>query len=377
VVGVVALAYLAQWYSHWDLITLRTSDVYIFRGGGDLVRNGEPLYDYRFWAGYWTYPPFGAVVMTPLTVIPLGLLFPLWTGLSAVALLVVIKISFAKVLNRIPAHRTRRLVLLGLAVVAVTMSPVSNALGLGQLGIILTAMCLVDAVVLLGRRSRWTGVLIGLATAVKLTPGLFIVYFLLRRQWREAAISVSTILGCWLFAAVVAWDATRDYFAGGILLRTASRIDMDGIEWMNQSIYGSTDRLADGVGQLGLYVVLSLITLAVGMGFAVRLGNEENLLAAATLVGLTSVLCSPVAWLHHGIWVLPALGVIAGAGRSRVRLVAALILFVGLALPAAAAHSMPGFSDWFVLLYVLLTLGVIVAASSRTPSAASEGVLRP
>ena len=41
----------------------------------------------------------------------------------------------------------------------------------------------------------WAGVGIGLATAVKLTPALFIAYLLITRQWRVAATAVGTTIG--------------------------------------------------------------------------------------------------------------------------------------------------------------------------------------
>lgn len=369
--GLLAIAYLAQWSAHWNYVTLEMSDVFIFRGGGDLILRGGALYDYEFWAGYWSYPPFGAVVMTPLAILPLGLLFPLWTAFSLAALLVVVKISFAGLLNGLRAANTRVLTMLALAITAVVAAPASSALGFGQLGIILTAMCLFDAVVLLGRQSKWTGVLIGVSAAIKLTPGLFIVYFLLRRQWRAAATSLATVFSCWVFAGIVAWDATRTYFGEGILLRTTNQINMDDFEWMNQSVFGATDRLLDGTGQLVLYVVLAMVTFAVGMSFAVRLGNHGRLLAAATVVGLTSVLCSPVAWLHHAIWVIPALGVIAGDGRSRARVAGSLALFVGLAIPASTVLEIPGFSEWFVLLYMLLAVGVVLVSKDLSSSSSS------
>ena len=41
----------------------------------------------------------------------------------------------------------------------------------------------------------WAGVGIGLATSVKLTPALFILYLLVTRQWRAAMTAIGTTIG--------------------------------------------------------------------------------------------------------------------------------------------------------------------------------------
>src|SRR6185369_4327998 len=54
------------------------------------------------------------------------------------------------------------------------------------------ALVAVDLLVLLPRRSRWVGVGIGLATAIKLVPGIFILHLLVCRRWRAAGVATAT-----------------------------------------------------------------------------------------------------------------------------------------------------------------------------------------
>ena len=61
---------------------------------------------------------------------------------------------------------------------AVVTIPVWLTLRQGQVNVVLWFLVVAD-VALVGRRSRWSGVGIGIATAVKLVPGLFIVWLLL------------------------------------------------------------------------------------------------------------------------------------------------------------------------------------------------------
>ena len=36
-------------------------------------------------------------------------------------------------------------------------------------------------------------------------------------------------------------------------------------------------------------------------------------------MGLTGLLVSPVSWIHHAIWIVPATGVLLGSGRTRAQ----------------------------------------------------------
>src|SRR5690606_46607 len=99
---------------------------------------------------------------------------------------------------------------------AVALEPTRETLGFGQVNLLLFALVMADlvgmrlrsAAVLAARRGgadpglggfrgfwlsgAWAGAGIGLATAVKLTPGLFIVYLLVSRQRRAAAVASVT-----------------------------------------------------------------------------------------------------------------------------------------------------------------------------------------
>jgi alpha-1,2-mannosyltransferase len=62
------------------------------------------------------------------------------------------------------------------------------------------------------------------------------------------------------------------------------------------------------------------------------LGDE---LAAVTLVSLTGLAISPVSWIHHAVWIVPAAGVFLGAGNrgTRVRTAIAIAVLYVLRLP--------------------------------------------
>lgn len=363
----IALSYSAQWYSHWDLVTLVHSDLFIFRGGGELVLTGQPLYEYQFWAGYWTYPPFGALVMTPLAILPEGWVYPIWTLTSLTALVVVVVISFKALISRTD-HRVSRVgLVVTITATAVALTPVANALGMGQLGIMLTAACLIDVVVLGRRASKWQGVLIGITAAIKLTPALFIVYFLARRQWRAALTSSLTVTVCWALSALLHWQDTRYYFENLVLFNTTGQIGSDALRTANQSLYGTIHRTLDGGVATVAFIAAAGLAVCLGVAAAKRLGDRGETLAAASIVGLTSVLVSPISWHHHAIWVLPALGVIVGHGYSRRRNLLAGSLAAGLAIPMTFSQPITGTTEWFVVMYLVTAVAVVAVTRHKGP----------
>jgi alpha-1,2-mannosyltransferase len=88
-------------------------------------------------------------------------------------------------------------------------------------------------------------------------------------------------------------------------------------------------------------------------------------LAAVTLIGIATLLASPVSWIHHAVWIVPATGVLLGDGtdrRRRVAWAATTALFLanvpvvastGLALPAPLALIV---DNAYVLAYWVLLL---------------------
>ena len=70
---------------------------------------------------------------------------------------------------------------------ALLLEPVRSTLDYGQINIVLMALVAVDCLAVAPRWPR--GALTGLAAAVKLTPAAFVLFFLLRRDYRAAAVA--------------------------------------------------------------------------------------------------------------------------------------------------------------------------------------------
>ncbi|MFC8504250.1 glycosyltransferase 87 family protein [Pedococcus sp. NPDC057267] len=306
VVGVL-VALLQRWTTlgHWHPLDL---EVYV--AGGRAVLDGVDLYSVVVTNGLngilrFTYPPFAAIIFVPLALLGAAAGF-MFTAVSAVAYVVVVVLSGRSAgLSR---WQTGFLLALGLA-----LEPVQRTILFGQVNLVLMAMVLLDTLV---ARSRWRGVLLGLAAGVKLTPAVVIVWYLLRREYRAAA----TAAGTTAMTVVVGWvllprDSRTFWFH---TLTARGRFGPEVRLWGNQSVSAVLDRatqLHDVPAPLltALTATLSLVLMALAVlaaRRAVRVGND---LAALVAIGLGGLLVAPVSWTHHYVWVMPALAVLLGA----------------------------------------------------------------
>ena len=175
-----------------------------------------------------------------------------------------------------------------------------STLGFGQINALLMVMVVLD-VLLPGERKRTKGLLIGVAAAIKLTPAVFVVYFLVRRDFRSAA----RVAGGFVVAGALLWlvrpSASVTYWTK--LVFDAGRIG--GVDYVgNQSLNGLAVRA--GLSQIG-WVLAALAVMAV---VAVVVARAEPVLAL-TACALGGLLVSPISWTHHWTWCVPIL-VLAG-----------------------------------------------------------------
>ncbi|HEU4675638.1 MAG TPA: glycosyltransferase 87 family protein [Motilibacteraceae bacterium] len=316
---------------------LRLVDLEVYRAAGTSVLTGEDVYGHLTPLPSLlpsTYPAFAALLAVPLALIPAGAVDVLWTLAQLVVLGWVVKVAFAPLLRTLgPAWP------LGLGAItgaSCWLVPLRDNFYFGQVDIFLMALCLAD---LTGAWARVRpGVLSGWATAVKLTPGLFVVHWWLAGDRRAAVRAALTAVLLTVATALVLPGATAGFWGGAIF--ASDRLG-DNTATANQSLRGVLLRVgpSGAVGSL-LYVVLAAACLVLFMPVAARAHRAGQRVRAAAVVGLVAFVVSPVSWIHHAAWVVVALGVLVGAGRTWWRWLAAAAVsaFWGYSLPALGAH---------------------------------------
>jgi len=324
-------------------------DLRIYHGAVVWWWGGNDLYEFiapDITLGF-TYPPFAAIMMAPMVVVDVTTAGYLSAFASLTALAAVLIAILVPVADRCGWPRWFAVA------VALPMAwatePVRETLGYGQVNLLLFGLIMADLVALRWRyragvrtpRSTgfqlrrlwtdgaWAGVGIGLATAIKLTPALFICYLLITRQWRAAATALGTAVGVTVGGFLIASRESFTYFTS-VLWQT----DRVGVADMtpNQSLAGLLARLYDSRETPGLlWLAFAMLLLAVGLSRAVSAHGEGDELAAFTLVGLTANVVSPISWSHHLVFVLPAIVILLDAGLRRRAASRGLIGFSALA----------------------------------------------
>ena len=332
-------------------------DLHVYLVAGHAVTSGQGLYSPQVQVGAlgFTYPPFAA------------LLFALPSLLARNVALVVLCVASAAALTfairrALPVAYSRPFV----AVCAIGMmwcEPSRITFWLGQINLLLMAVVLYDVLVCSGRRR---GMLVGIAAAIKLTPAVFVVFFLARRQYKEAGTAA---LGFAVAAGLGFLFLPRDsfdYWTDKIF--TVSRIG-NAARPGNQSLLAMALRFTSTQESAHvLWAATAVGALGMGLYVAVRLSqNSEDLLSAA-VVGIVGCLLSPVSWTHHWVWCIPLLGALAArvkdasrAARAAVAAVAMLFLLGGNKEPLKELYRWPLTRILVQNGYVLAALAVIVA----------------
>lgn len=308
------------------LTTVPACDLAVYRAAGDALVHGISLYGPQFpYYLPFTYPPAAAWPFVVLAPLPAGVCRWLWTCATLAVLSWVIVLTFGRVLPSRPWPRA--FAVSGLTVAFTVTSPLTDHLGFGQINVFLMALCLAD---LLGARPKWLpqGVLIGLATVMKLIPGLFIVYLLITRRWRAAVTATVTAAVATALAAVVSPADSRWYFTE-LLWHLGQRVGLNNNAGIgNQSLQGALLRALPGVSVEPIWAILAAVVLVVGMWAALRVYRTQGDVAGAAVTGLVAEMISPVSWPHHLVWLVPAIAALVGDGRRRAGWLAGFVVWL-------------------------------------------------
>lgn len=331
VVAVAALAAAVTGFLSVAAVRHGFFDLRVYHGALTYwARDGGEIYDFlKAGTQYgFTYPPFAALVMLPMAYLPWGAAIVVSVAATVVVSAVVIWWLLDPVARR--AGWTRWFTLAVALCLAAAYEPMRETVNFGQVNMLLLFLVAVDLLRLLPAGNRWAGVGIGLATAIKLTPGIFIVYLLVTGRWRAAATAVGSAAVATLVAAGLFPDASREFWTEA-LWNTDRVGELAFVS--NQSLRGVVARLDPEHPSTVAWLLLVLATLVV-WGWrcraAVSAGDEATGLA---LTGAVMCLVSPVTWVHHLVWLLPGLILLVDNGmaaparsrRRRLLLAAALI----------------------------------------------------
>jgi alpha-1,2-mannosyltransferase len=254
----------------------------------------------------FTYPPFAALLFAPWqrAFSTVGSVQMVWTMCNLVALVGVLVLSVRLVkpsLGRVSSWRLA----LALCLPALLLNPVLITIGFGQVNLFVTFLVMWDLLSerRIGKRQLPLGVATGLAAAVKLTPLLFVPYLLLTRRRRGAVTCVITFSVCELVTFVVSPASSKAYWTKAIF-RPGRAGDLSVVD--NQNLWSVLDRFAHGVLPGTLMLPLLVATAAGGLWLAAQAHRRSSPLLGVLICAATCLVVSPISWVHHMVWVVPA-----------------------------------------------------------------------
>ncbi|MGH3470380.1 MAG: glycosyltransferase 87 family protein, partial [Thermocrispum sp.] len=349
VVAAAAVAALSIAYFYAANIDFAHIDLEVYRSavrrwwdGGDIYGDLPPVNGGLVLP--FIYPPFAAVTAIPFAVLPWKLSYTLLFALGIACIVGTVYLVGRHLYPR--ASRRLTLAAAGAAlVVLLWLEPLRDTFAFGQINLLLMGLVAVDC---LARRTRWPrGIGVGLAAAIKLTPAVFVLFFLVRRDFRAAGVAAITGAAATALGFVVNPGGSVTYWFGGF----AGAAEVSGSTYRtNQTVQAALARL--GVETPLLTVVLAAIVLILLVLVAVGIRTstpEVGLMVCAAF----SLLASPTSWSHHWVWIAPALAVMAigwlrawrtGAASRFVLLPATLVTAAVFVL--APFHQLPGNDDW-------------------------------
>ena len=374
-------------------------DLKVYRDGGLSFMKDLPLYTARFphpLSGPdlpFTYPPFAAVIFSVLGFVGYYLAAVLMVAIGFTAL----TWTFHLVLrNRAGARflpEATHCVVVRLTLASLVMEPISSTFLHGQINLLLMGLVVTDA---LGPKTRIPrGVLAGIAAAIKLTPAVFLLYFVARRQWKTASNMVAAFIGATSLSILLAPRDSKAYWTATVFDPT--RIGDLGYA-ANQSLRGGLHRLGGLPGlamsvktEEHLWFGLSMVVIALAYLGARRAIRREDPVCALAVVAACQLLISPVSWSHHWVWIAPmllpfAIQVVRGRERWKIAGLALLtvVFLIGPLLLFPVDHGLEMHWGWWENAvgdaYLLITLAFVVwaaVARRNKPAPAAAPVPAP
>ncbi len=359
-------------------------DLHVYVGGAAALDHPGTLYGYVYadqtpdFPLPFTYPPFAAVVFYPLHLLPFGLVAFLWSIGIMAALYGVVRVS-----QDLLGGGGRRVAMLWTAV-GIWTEPLRSTFDYGQVNVVL-----VLAILLAVRSRRWwlSGLLVGVAAGIKLTPAVSGLYFAGARRWATVAFSAVVFFATVGVSMLVIGEQARFYFTD--LLGDARRVGPIGTSF-NQSWRGGISRILGHDAGYGPAVLAGIAVTAVLAVLAWRaVGGADDRLGAIVIVSLFGLLLSPISWTHHWVWLIPLMiwllhGPLRDQLGARVLgwgwLVLTLIgvpWLLSFAQPTIWEISRPGYLAWAGLIYIVATLATLGWIASRGGRRSREPSPRP
>jgi hypothetical protein len=273
--------------------------------------------DFAGWIGRYLYPPpFAALVVRPLTLLPFEVARRVWVVVETVAYLLALVL-----LAGVVFERRDRMALLGTGLVGLLWSPFRLDLRLGSVSGILLLLVVLFLLELRRQRDWRAGMALGAAVLLKVSPALLMLLLLLRGRWRVFLGATATVGGLALCSlAATGLDAWRAYLTDVVpVLATANfswftNQSLDALFWrLFMSNPDTTPWLVSPLVYRTLSLASSALVVGVLVWWAWRRrsvavsGTSDELLWLSCLGMVAALLVARVTWEYMTVLAIPCL----------------------------------------------------------------------
>lgn len=365
-VGLLGLYLCLNQFGELGNVTSRVTDFgTIHRGSAALFAGIDPYEATQ--AGYF-YPPLLAFLFGPLTLVPPAGASLVFFTLKLVMLAWTLTACDRLVQGgRFTAGR-RVLFVFGLIFVASRFWLAD--MQYGNTNVVILFLVTAAIVWDLEDRTGPAGLALALAVAIKITPVVLLLHFLVRARWRTLAFFAAGMAALLLLPWTVLqghwWDAWRAYGEVGVAGKLNERLAQPD----NQSLWGFANRTFPetrlAVLRVFWFGIVSLLGLFAGLVSWRSRGRDGIVaVAAAALYPLLSLLASPGSWVVHYTAALPAMAVLWSLALSRRMpgrwawplLAVTNVAFTASGWARASVHASIT-QSWFVAAAVMLLAGL-------------------
>jgi hypothetical protein len=362
----------------WTILLLAAAAVYAGKAADErsaFIRWRHQVHDFWQGANIWDIYMFPNPPIMPITLSPLMALPPVTGAVAWFALKALMATAcIVAVLRMVRGPDGPPWPWWGeLLVIVLSLRPLLSDLHHGNINILILALIVAMLAAWRSGLDVLAGLLLALAITMKVTPALFVPYFIWKRSWRTAG---SSLLGLGIFLLVVPSIFMGAEFNGRALAMWWHRIlspfvagsEMSEQE-VNQSMVGVLTRLltASRDGRYGRLLDLNVVALSASTVATIAKGmcvgivalmmalcrtrtvrrDDPRLVGEFALVVLTMLIVSERSWKHHFVTLLlPYAYVVYRAavrpGPRRVRVALSVLLGLSALLIATTSSEVGG-----------------------------------
>lgn len=261
----------------------------------DLLTSNNPYLNSKIFTGVG-YPPNSLLFYLPLTNFSYLVAQNIFTVLSIVSILVSILLTL-----KILKIKYNFILFLILFLLTLLSFPTKFTLGMGQNNFIALSLILASFYFFKSKKIILSSILLGLVISLKTIFIYFLIFFVIKKQWKIVVSSLAIILFSVLIVYLIRGNFDLYTYYLTDVLPPLFRFE-DREIYYNQGISGFISRIVTDLElRKNLTMIVSVVLISIN-AYMVLVKKNLNLLFSLTTI--TLLLIDSLAWQHHFVWLL-------------------------------------------------------------------------